>query len=65
VGGLILDTCQRLEQVVRVFFSKHMGGDLFFGLVTTRVFGVFVLSRLCASCAMQKSGFCFQESCNL
>jgi hypothetical protein len=45
----------------RCVFLRHMGGDLVFGLITTRVFGVFVLSRLCASYAMQRPGFVFNR----
>jgi hypothetical protein len=33
---LILATCQRLEQVTRVFFSRHMGDNLVYGLITSR-----------------------------
>jgi hypothetical protein len=40
-----------------------MGGDLVLGLITTSVWVVGFLFRPCASCVMQKSGFCFQESC--
>jgi hypothetical protein len=48
-----------------VFLPRLMGSDLVLGLITTRVFGLLVfLFRPCASCAMQKSGFCFQESCD-
>jgi hypothetical protein len=43
----------------QVFLPRHMGDDLFFELITTRVPGAIVLSRLCASCAMQESGVYF------
>jgi hypothetical protein len=34
-------TCQRLEQVARVFFfPRHISGDLVFGLITTRCLGL-------------------------
>jgi hypothetical protein len=35
-----------------VFLPRFMGGDLVFGLITTRVIGLLVFSRLCASSAM-------------
>jgi hypothetical protein len=34
-----------------VFFSQHMGSDLVFVLILTRMLGVFVLHRLCVSLA--------------
>jgi hypothetical protein len=47
------------------FLPRLVGRDLVLGLITTRVIGLLVFFRLCASSAMQKSIFCCQESCDL
>jgi hypothetical protein len=57
-------TYQRLEQVTRVFFSRHMGGDLVFELITTRCL------RLCLDLGYVHLTRCgsqvlYQGTCNL
>jgi hypothetical protein len=57
-------TCQRLEQVDRVFFPEHMGGDLVFGLITIRCL-VFCLGLCYVHLARCRSRVLYQGSCIL
>jgi hypothetical protein len=60
----VMAICQRLEQVARMFFSRAHGGDLVFGLVTTKCL-VFCLGLGCVHLARCRSRVLYQGSCIL